>query len=284
MKKFFILAMSVVTMASCDQFGKNSAEEASRERDSLMQVINQKDDELNEIIGCVNDVQEGFRRINEAEGRITVADGNAESASSRAIIQENMQYIQQAMQQNRELIAQLRERLKTSTVNASALQRTIENLQTQLEAQNQRVQELEADLAEKDIVIATQGEMIENLNDNVDALTKENRQKSETMSSQDKDLHTAWFVFGTKAELKEQKILKDGDVLKSGDFNKNYFTQIDIRVVKEIKLYSKKAELLTTHPAGTYSLVKDAKGEYVLNITDAQKFWSVSKYLVIKVK
>ena len=104
------------------------------------------------------------------------------------------------------------------------------------------------------------------------------------MASQDKDLNTAWFVFGTKSELKEQKILKSGDVLKSSDFNKDYFTEIDIRVVKEIKLYSKSAELLTSHPAGTYTLQKDQKGEYVLNITDPKKFWSVSKYLVIKVK
>ena len=285
MKKIFILALSVVALASCDQFGKrNYIDEATRERDSLMQVINQKDDELNEIMDCVNEVQDGFRRINEAEGRITVADGNPESASTRGIIQENMEYIQQAMEQNRELIAQLQEKLKSTTINTKALERTISQLQEQLEAQNLHIQEMEASLAEKDVVIADQGEQIENLNNNVNNLTQENRQKAETMAKQDKDIHSAWFVFGTKAELKEQKILKDGDVLKSGDFNKDYFTQIDIRVVKEIKLYSKSAEILTSHPKGSYTLEKDQKGEYVLRITEANRFWSVSKYLVIRVK
>ena len=285
MKKIFILALSVVALASCDQFGKrNYIDEATRERDSLIQVINQKDDELNEIMDCVNEVQDGFRRINEAEGRITVADGNPESASSRGIIQENMEYIQQAMEQNRELIAQLQEKLKSTTINTKALERTISQLQEQLEAQNLHIQEMEASLAEKDVVIAEQGEQIENLNNNVNNLTQENRQKAETMAKQDKDIHSAWFVFGTKAELKEQKILKDGDVLKSGDFNKDYFTQIDIRVVKEIKLYSKSAEILTSHPKGSYTLEKDQKGEYVLRITEANRFWSVSKYLVIRVK
>lgn len=284
MKKLMIFALCLVALASCDQFGKGSADEAARERDSLMQIINQKDDELNEIMGCVNEVQEGFQRINEAEGRITVADGNLESASTRDLIQENMQYIQEAMQQNRELIAQLQQKLKTTTFNAKALEKTIANLQAQLEEQNQRIQELEASLAEKDITIAQQGEQIDNLNQNVSSLTQENREKSETVAAQDKDLHTAWFVFGTKAELKEQKILQKGDVLKTGDFNKDYFTKIDTRLVKEIKLYSKSAEMLTTHPAGTYTLQKDSKGEYVLRITDANKFWSISKYLVIKVK
>ena len=284
MKKLFFLALSVVALASCDKMNKESAGDASRERDSLMQVISQKDEELNEIVSCINEVQEGFARINEAEGRVTIANGNPESASTRGIIKENMQYIQEAMKQNRELIAQLQERLKTTTFNAKALEKTIANLQAQLESQNQRIQELEASLAEKDIIIAEQGDQIDNLNENVTTLTEENRQKAETVAAQDKDLHTAWFVFGTKAELKEQKILQKGDVLKTGDFNKDYFTQVDIRTMKEIKLYSKSAEMLTTHPKGTYTLQKDQKGEYVLHITDAQKFWSVSKYLVIKVK
>lgn len=283
MKKLFIVALAIAGLASCDQ-NKQTADEATRQRDSLLQVINQKDDEMNELMDCVNEVQDGFRRINEAEGRITVQNGNLETASSRGIIQENMQYIQDVMKQNRELIAQLQDKLKNSTLNVKSLERTIQNLQAQLEGQNQRIQELEASLAEKNIVIAEQGDQIDNLNENVNNLTQENRQKSETLATQDKDLHTAWFVFGTKAELKEQKILKDGDVLKTGDFNKDYFTQIDIRVVKEIKLYSKSAQLLTTHPAGSYTLQKDQKGEYVLRITDANKFWSISKYLVIRVK
>lgn len=72
--------------------------------------------------------------------------------------------------------------------------------------------------------------------------------------------------------------------MQSDDFNKDYFTQIDIRTDKEIKLYSKSAKLLTNHPEGSYSLVKDAKGQYILKITNPNKFWSVSRYLVIQVR
>ena len=100
---------------------------------------------------------------------------------------------------------------------------------------------------------------------------------------QDKQLNTAYYVFGTKKELQEQNVLQKGKVLQ-GNFNKNYFTKIDIRVDKEIKLYSKKAELLTSHPAGSYTLKLDAQQQYVLRITDPQKFWGASKYLVVLVK
>ena len=73
-------------------------------------------------------------------------------------------------------------------------------------------------------------------------------------------------------------------MLQNKDFNKDYFTRIDLRVTKTIKLYSKSAKLMTNHPEGSYSLEKDAQGQYVLRITNPQNFWSVSKYLVITVK
>ncbi len=282
-KLFFILPMCLMALTACD-FGRQAEERAQRERDSLLQVINERDTELNDIMGSINEVQEGFRLINEAEGRITVANGSQEGASSREVIRENMAFIQQTMAENRNRIAQLQERLNTSNINVTRLTKTIENLKTQLEEQTRRVQELQAQLAERDITIAAQGEQIDTLNQSVQQLTQDNAQKDATIATQDKDLNKAWFVFGTKAELKEQKILQKGDVLRSQDFNRDYFTQIDIRIDKEIKLYSKNAEILTTHPAGSYQLVKDAKGQYVLHITDPQKFWSASKYLVIQVK
>ncbi len=284
MKKIFLCVMCAAALTACNN-GANKKDQAfAEERDSLMQVINDKDTELNEIMGTVNEIQEGFRRINEAEGRITVNDGNMESETSKQAIRENMQYIQDAMAQNRDKISQLKEKLRTSTIGGDKLKKMVDDLSAQLEAQKQRVQELEAQLAEKDIVIAQQGEAITSLNENVNTLAEENKTKTQTVTEQDKQLHTAWYVFGTKSELKEQKILKGGDVLKSNDFNKDYFTKVDIRYDKEIKLYSKSAKLLTNHPAGSYKLEKDNKGQYVLHITASETFWSVSKYLVIQVK
>lgn len=83
--------------------------------------------------------------------------------------------------------------------------------------------------------------------------------------------------------MKEQKIYVDGQVLRS-NFNRDYFTKIDIRVDKEIKLYSRSAKMLTSHPAGSYTLERNANKQYVLRITNPQQFWSTSKYLVVLVK
>ena len=283
MKKLLLLVACALGLSACNLTGEKQ-DAVQQERDSLQRIINEKDMELDDILGTFNEVQEGIRRINEAEGRVTIADGNPESASSRDVIRENMAFIQQAMKQNRDMIAQLQQKLNNSSIKGSKMQKTIEALQSQIDAQTARIQELEASLAERDALIELQGDAIAGLSNDVASLTEENKAKTEKVQQQDKELNTAWFVFGTKNELKEQKILTKGDVLKSGDFNKDYFTKIDIRYDKDLKFYSKSAQLLSTHPAGSYQLVKDKQGQYELHITDPQKFWSVSKYLVVQVK
>ena len=160
----------------------------------------------------------------------------------------------------------------------------VESLTKEVEQQSQRIQELEARLAEKDVQIAEQLQQIAALHTDVSSLDAENKEKARQVAAQDKELNAAWFVFGTKAELKEQRILSGGEVLSDGNFNTDYFTKIDIRYDKEIKLYSKGAKLLTNHPTDSYRLEKDSQNQYVLNITNPNKFWAASRYLVIQVK
>lgn len=284
MKKIIVCVLAVAALVSCDNGAKKRAEVLSHERDSLMQVISDKDMQLDDIMGVVSEVQDGFNRINEAEGRIVVTDGNVESVSTIQIIRENMQYIQDVMQQNREMISSLKDKLEKSKIAGEKTKKMVEDLTAQLEARNIKIQELEAQLAEKNIIISRQGDSILVLNENMNLLTEENSQQARTLKAQDEQLNAAWYVFGTKSELKEQKILVDGDVLRSDAFNKEYFTKIDIRYDKEIKLYSKSAKILTNHPSGSYKLAKDNKGQYILQVTNPEQFWGTSKYLVIQVK
>lgn len=250
--------------------------------DSLQRIVEQKENEINDIMGTLNDINEGLREISEAEGRVTLARAG-EGANQKQKIMEDVKFIQERMDQNRELLDKLRKQLRESTFKGDQLKRTVENLTKQLEQKDIELQNLREELDKKDIHITELDETISNLNTDVSNLKTESEQKSATISNQDQQLNTAWYVFGTKKELKEEGILDGGHVLQ-GNFNKSYFTKIDIRVQKEIKLYSKKAEMRTSHPSSSYVLDKDAKGQYVLRITDPQTFWSTSKYLVIEVK
>lgn len=284
MKHLAFAALAVaLALTSCGGEKQKAMEQESQlERDSLNRIIEQKDNEINDMMGTFNDIEEGFRQINAAQGRVAVAKAG-EGASAQSRIMENMQFIQTTLQQNRELINKLRQQLRESNVKGDELRKTIESLAAQMEEKDAEIKKLRAELEAKDIHIAELDEQVATLADNVSNLKEEGTQKSQTISAQDKELHTAWYVFGTKSELKNQKILKDGKVLQQS-FNKDYFTKIDIRVDREVKLYSKSAELLTSHPAGSYTLERDAKKQYILRIQDPKKFWSTSKYLVVQVK
>lgn len=282
MKKIVFLLICVLAVAGCKDTKKMSDASTSMQSDSLQKLIAQRDNQINDMVGTLNEIQDGFREINEAENRVSLAK-DGEGGDKKQQIRENIQFIQTTMNQNRELISKLRQQLRESNFKGNQLKRTIDNMVKQLEEKDQQLQQLRAELDAKDIHISELDETINNLNSDVTNLKSESSDKSQTISNQDKQLNTAWFVYGTKSELKEQHILEKGRVLQA-NFNKNYFTKIDIRVDKEIKLYSKSAKLLTTHPSGSYSLSTDANDQYVLRITNPQIFWSTSKYLVIQVK
>ncbi len=274
--------MAFAAFASCGNSEKKQPAENAIQSDSLQRVITQKDNEINDMMETFNQIQEGLREIDEAQNRVSIVK-NGEGANKRRQIIENIQFISNTMKQNRALIEKLRQQMRESSVKGEQFRKTIEDLVRQIDEKDNELKQLRAELDAKDIHIAELDKTVNTLNDNVSSLKTESSQKTETINAQDKQLNTAWFVFGTKKELKEQRILDGSKVLES-NFNKRYFTKIDIRVDKEIKLYSKSAKILTMHPSSSYTLLQDANKQYVLRINNPQIFWSTSKYLVILVK
>ena len=292
MKKLVLSLMAfAAVLASCDGIGGNQSR-LQAENDSLQAVLNERNAELDEMMGTFNEISEGFRQINAAENRVDLQRGalSEGSLSAKEQIASDIEFIRKQMEENKQQIAKLQQQLKNSRTNSAQLKKAVETLTQELVEKTKRIEELQAELASKNIRIQELDAAVTTLTTEKETLVAENEAKAQTVAAQDKALNAAWFVFGTKKELKDQRILTNAGVFRKGDvmqdeaMNKDYFTQIDIRTTKEIKLYSKSADLLTTHPAGSYVLEEDGKGQLTLKITNPEKFWSVSKYLVIQVK
>ena len=292
MKKLVLSLMAfAAVLASCDGIGGNQSR-LQAENDSLQAVLNERNAELDEMMGTFNEISEGFRQINAAENRVDLQRGalSEGSLSAKEQIASDIEFIRKQMEENKQQIAKLQQQLKNSRTNSAQLKKAVESLTQELVEKTKRIEELQAELASKNIRIQELDAAVTTLTTEKETLVAENEAKAQTVAAQDKALNAAWFVFGTKKELKDQRILTNAGVFRKGDvmqdeaMNKDYFTQIDIRTTKEIKLYSKSADLLTTHPAGSYVLEEDGKGQLTLKITNPERFWSVSKYLVIQVK
>ena len=68
MKKLVCAMVCTLAVVSCNQDAVKKAEQdALHQRDSLEQIISQKDNEINDMMTTLSDIEEGFREITEAQ-------------------------------------------------------------------------------------------------------------------------------------------------------------------------------------------------------------------------
>lgn len=282
MKRFLCLTLCVAALAGCTNVKREK--ELTAQNDSLTVALSEKNMALDQAMQAIADIQEGFRAINEAEGRVSVQSQGGEGITDAERLKEDILFIQQKMEANRKQIAELEKKLKAGGAETANLRKVLANLQQELNDKVASIAALQGELARKNIRIAELDSAVVILTGDVNALQEITEVQQEVIEQQVDQLNTAWYVYGTTKELKEQNILNKGEVLTSTEYNKNYFTEIDIRDDKVFPLYAKRAKLLTTHPAGSYELTKDDDKQLTLCVLDPETFWSVSRYLVIQVR
>ena len=112
MKKLLLLSVCIAMLTSCGELKKNETLKA--QNDSLNVALAERDAELEGIMEAFNEVQEGFRLINEAENRVDLEAGKIEGVSTAQKIREDIRFISEKLQSNRTRIAELEEQLKNS--------------------------------------------------------------------------------------------------------------------------------------------------------------------------
>lgn len=276
------MVLCVAALASCTNVKREK--ELTARNDSLTVALNEKNVALDQAMQAIADIQEGFRVINEAEGRVAIQSQGAEGITDAQRLKEDILFIQQKMADNRKQIEDLQKKLAAGGAETANLRKVLANLHRELEAKVVRIAALQGELASKNIRIAELDSAVVMLTGDVNALQEITDVQQGVIEQQITQLNTAWYVYGTAKELKEQNILKNGKVLSSTEFNKNYFTEIDVRDDKVFPLYAKHAKLLTAHPDGSYEFTKDDEKLLTFHIIDADAFWSVSRYMVIQVR
>lgn len=289
MRKIFILLLGSTLLFSCfDSGGKRATESAEYKKlqeqlDSLQSVLDISEAESAEMMDVISEVEANFEKIKAAEKYISTqsAQTGELSKNTKQQVADNFNMIQQILRQNKSQLAELNKKLSGSNKQIVSLQSTINRLNKEMEEHSERLTVLQTELAQRDATIYQLSESIGELADHAE-------EQQATIKEQDRVMNTAFYVFGTMHELKEQKILSGG-FLKSTKvltetFNRDYFLKIDVREVKEIPLYSPKAKLWSNHPEGTYEFVEGASKNLTLHITDTQRFWSLTKYLILEVR
>jgi len=282
-----ILALFVIT-SSCKEKEKKQIELLTKENEALRVESKTKDSTINEFFQILNEIESNLAMIKEKESIISknATLGTELKKDTRDQINEDIQTINELMTKNKRSINYLNTKLKESNLKIAEFEKLI--AQT-----NQTIQERDAEISVLKDKLTELNFSVTVLNAKVDTLTTEKTQLTETVNKQVESLNTAYYAFGTKKELELNKIIdKTGGFLGIGktsklkaDFDQNYFTKVDITTLTTIPLSAKKAKIITTHSTDSYKLVTNQEGVVErIDITDAAKFWSASKYLVIIVE
>ncbi|GAB1416077.1 hypothetical protein MASR2M117_14830 [Paludibacter sp.] len=285
--KLVLLSLLSVLLFSCN-YKSNDYETLQAERDSIAREKEAMKAEMENYFSTINLIEQNIEKIKNAEKTLSLQQiGDETDIDSRNKINDDLIFINEMLKANRDEIESLKKKLKNSNYKFSELERTVTRLTKALEEETLKVKALQIELSKKDSLITELNINIDDLSSNIENLESEKVEHISKIKEQDETIHTAWYVFGTRKELKEQKIITSDGWFKPSrvlehDFNKSYFVRIDARKTKSIPLYSLRAKILSTHPKSSYTLEKE-NGTFTLLITDTQEFWSVSKYLVIEV-
>ncbi|EGK02021.1 MULTISPECIES: hypothetical protein [Dysgonomonas] len=289
MKKLLVGCFCLLALASCNVKNSDEYKALQAQRDSLLQVSAQGNTELAEMNSLINDVEENFRQIREAEKYLTIESKSKGEMSNdtKTRVRDNFEMINEILKKNKADIDKLNQRLKGNSGQMSGLKSTIERLNAELTERANTISELQSSLATRDAQIASLQTDVKSLTENVDNLSTQTAEQASKIKEQDKELNTAYYMFGTSKELKEAKVVTGGFLASNKILNegieKSKFIKVDIRDTKSIPVYDKKAKLLSDHPKDSYTLDKDASGKVVIKVTDYKRFWSLTKFLVVEV-
>lgn len=283
MKKLLLIAIPLVAfLASCHDYKADIAKLQS-EKDALINAATYKDSTINSYMGSITEIENNLATIEELQSKLAQTSNNGELQSTQVDrIKENINTINELMKENKEKIAALNKKLKSSNNKIAGLEKMLANLQTQVEEKDKQ-------MAEMNTKITNLNTTVEQLNTNVSTLTTENTDKQKVIEDQTTKLHTAFFTTGTAKELETKKVItKDGGFLGLGktkkmtpDYNNSAFTNIDITKTSTIPLHAKEAVVVTSHPSDSYTIEHKEKEASQLVITNPDKFWEASKYLVV---
>jgi hypothetical protein len=288
MKKlmFISIASLMLIFNGCNTHKEEIARMKST-NDSLMSLGYQKDTAVMAYVSAFNSIQANLDSIKRKEMIISQSTkGGVElKQDAKTQINQDINSIYELLLKNRKIVANLKSQLKKSNAKSDAkiaeLEKMIDNLNAQIVEKDADIASLKAELEKQNIKITE-------LSANVENLTAEGQQKTQKINEQTTALNTAYYVIGTSKELKAHNIItKEGGFVGIGrnktlkqDFNKEYFTRVDITNLKGIPIFKKKISVVTNHPKGAYKLV-GVKTVDSLSILNPAEFWGSSKYLVI---
>lgn len=262
--------------------------------DSLSVADSLHQEDIKQMADFVNVMSEGLDSISAQEGLLQQMGSREGGRIDKAKMKDQLRTLAQLLQRQRDSIDKLEAEVKNNnSAYGKRVQKLIAYYKAQLDEKDTQIAELQKQLDEKNTNIAQLTENVNNLTTSnaqlqstVETQGKTMETQKTTIAEQDASLNTGFVVIGTSKELKAKGLIKGGFLAKKkvdvSQLKPGSFSRVDIRNYNDIRLNSSDPKIMTQMPAGSYEIQKNNNGTSTLHIKDAATFWSVSKYLVVR--
>ncbi|HMT28968.1 MAG TPA: hypothetical protein PKD91_06800 [Bacteroidia bacterium] len=280
------LAVGALT-TGCENY-KDELAQMTATKDSILAVSSTKDKSIEEFITSFDEIEGNLAEITSKQNSIQMEAGNNTEINRNAKerIQLEIASIKQLMEESKVKTDELSKKLKQSNFKVGKFEKMIAALNLQIAAKDSQMVMLNDQL----LALNTQ---VESLNGSVASLTTKDSVNTDYIAKQTTKMNTAYIAVGNYKKLRDEHVVtKEGGFLGLGKeeklspaLNSEAFKSVDITQITNIPLdNTKEAKLVTVHPAGSYSIEKTNDKVSEIKITDSEKFWSTSKYLVVMTK
>ncbi len=293
---------AIVVLAGATAFLGYDTYKQHQENDQLENYVVEMETKLDYSAVESQKASEAFAQIEGNLAEIRKSEGylmnnlneefDGELNSQKRILAE-IATIERMIADNKGIIKNLEDEVGKKDGRLSEYKKSVASLEKRITDYKTRTDELiaQADALKKDLahVQNENAEMTVNLAMSeymVDAQAKQ-------LDAKDKQLRTVYYVTGPFKYLKEIEVAeKEGGILGiasaktvKDNLDRSKFTEVDMYHYTTIPIYGKNAKLLSNHDDSSYDFVLAENGDVRwMNITDPERFWENTKYLVIETK
>lgn len=295
---FMVLALPVLLMG-CDNGKLKDLEIRNNE---LTNQLEEMDSSMNSYLETISEIEDNLAVIKLKQNMIaTNASKDVEfDHEMRKSLVNDLQAINSLMTTNKEKITELQNLLKNSNFQVAEFKKLVARVNTKLVEKDEEITSLTTRLEDLAFRNQTLDDNVRFLTIRVDTLSAVNQVQIATIHNQKKlisrnleELSSGFVATGTLKELEEKQIIKkEGGILGLGavsalnsEVDRDNFLRIDIQKTQTIPLMVKKVRVITNHPQDSYKIEESENGELLasLVITNPDRFWNTSKFLVVRV-
>lgn len=291
--QYWMLALLILMTTSCVETS-SKYKKLLAEHDSIVAQNNALEQGYNEAFTLLNQVEEGFENIRNAQGNFVVKMRSQQKdkyVNQRQMISSEIDFIQTLIQENRQRINSLQNRLNEALASNPAIQSTVDRLQKELN-QNQVVMDsMRSIIKNRDLTIGDLNRIVKSLNQSISDMEKNlaNAKTNEQFLNQElNDLNVVYYCVLPHKQLKSEGIIKSGGLFSKPKLstdplgeNPSLYKKSDMRKLPSISLGTTKYVIMTPHPRASYSISEDENGKLSIFILQSKLFWSKSRILVV---